>query len=643
MQTLAALASDIIAQLVEYLSSKEIHSLLSSGDRILRQKIVNNVRRLELNPRHGQNFPFSALNLPQLDSIAVKCLSTSHLRFLSEEEKEFGLQERCYPRITSLLLHFSNSSSLFNRSLWKASLFPSLTSLDLRWSRRAGPIDSESFSELPKTLTFLKLSPSSYSAKPAQRFNINEIARLPRWLLSLHLVWDYVSDPTNCTSKEPAIAALFPPHLTSLSLCYLDTFPIMAHLPPSLEQLSLKHRETMAYETKTSLLLPKLTSLEHSQPLEFDSPLPTTLTRISGNSTSLRIVATLGAGDSAWKGLPLPPYLQPTFAPFIPLPSGAYRHFKRLESICINKEEDLEVIYETQEKGFLKSLSVACERFCFHKPVPNSVKTISMFTSMHGKSLQMLPRHLEVLTISSGRNFYATIPPAWELENIVQLPTHLRRLTIPFSAVHDGRKLTPISSLFLEAFYLSEVPSKGFKSAPNWLASCLPHYLKVFEIYGRASEKKSISTDCLSLCKLASVVPHLISLYISASFNNHTPTGPLFASLPSNLRFLNFAELSGLETSAISCLPRTLERINLVFKSTVEANSHLLHLCNDHFLGMPEQLCEISLTLPSDHAIDIEFVNNLPQTVCSCDIWRDTPLKEAVVAYFNARASAWSD
>lgn len=88
MASLGSLPSDCISNLLEYLNGDVVYALLSTGDRVLRTKVTYGVRRLRVAARHNQNFPFSALKLPQLQHLHVSGYFQIFMRFDEDETSE---------------------------------------------------------------------------------------------------------------------------------------------------------------------------------------------------------------------------------------------------------------------------------------------------------------------------------------------------------------------------------------------------------------------------------------------------------------------------------------------------------------------------------------------------------------------------
>lgn len=618
MSTLSALASDCIANLLEYLTGNEIHLLWSTGDRILRTKLARSISSLKFNFRQGDKFPFAALNLPHLRSLSVEA---KEYHFLHLEEAAITASsslERCNSRITSLRLHFRNVGSLFTRpgSLSLSDRFLSLTDLDMCCYCNDRFINS--FSELPKTLTRLKISAheSTYAATQAiSILDLFAISNLPRCLLTLEILWNNIWESPGQEDGGSRFEGLFPPHLTSLSLCYLENYTILDNLPSNLEELSLKFQFESEKDTPVSIFSPKLTSLEIYTPLMFDSPLPPKLTRLKVPRTTYQALLTHGNGDPNWKGLPLPPYLQIDPMEVPDLPNDLFRRFKRIQSATIRQPHHLDELCESPIEGFPQRLYIQTRGVKFTKPLPSGIKLLTLIDPMHGDDIQSLPRHLTELDISSlGNSASAELPPPWSLDHVAQLPETLRHLFIPLYVVNDTQNLAPISKLPLVEFVLTDIPSSQLKTAPTWLPYCLPFHLTTLELRRRQFEIELFSPESITLCHLAEVVPHLRSFSTDILFNKDAPMGPLFASLPRNMESLFLRLCAAFELDALSFLPRQLERLFISFIDTRLPDSDRF-ITNEHFKGLPERLGDFSLHLASKQNLNETLVHYLPKTV----------------------------
>lgn len=629
MQTLADAAPDFLSDLLEYLTGDEIHLLLATGNRILRLKIINNVRSLTLTPGQTEKFPLSALRLPHLRSLSVKGLPYYYLRFENEYTKPLGALES---RITSLQLHFRNAARLFSRpgSLSLKQRFPHLTSLDLYCLGTMALMDS--FSELPASLTRLTLSTSlndSFTDVIQCDLDIAQISKLPRSLLTLDLNWKYIVGADNLDAKW--FKEVWPPQLTSLSLKYLKRgTSILGHLPPTLEHLDLDFAGVAeGFVVKTSLLPPNLASLTLSEPIMCDKPLPSTLTTLKTFQTHLTTVLRRGYGDPDWKGIDsLPPLLEFHVRGNEPIAYSVLHPFKRVDYVSISRQEELDEMSDWKVEGFPKRVQLDSYKLKLGKTLPKSVKSLSVRHLMSGEEVQLLPERLSQLEVAPVKLELA-LPPSWTLEQVTQLPRVLRNLNLSFYLIGDGKKLAPISSLALDRLHLRSVAPSQLKIAESWLCDCLPFYLAHFTLSSRHTDDTSresaldrVSADCLAACKLAEVVPHLQSLTISISFKDDSKMASLFASLPKKLNFFFWSGIyDALEYGAVSMLPQSLQQ--LIFRLfTLPSDIHTRTIDSEHFKGLPKRLDHLHLELPrSGHSVGLEVLAYLPKTVCVLNIF----------------------
>lgn len=608
MSTIATLSSDCIALLLEYLSGNDIRSLLTSGDRVLRPKIVRNVKRI----RNYDNFPFSALKLPHLQSLSVTCFKDCHLRFHEGDNPESIAPRTSNSRITTFRLEAANAAALFTLpgSLSLQERFPSLTDLHLECFATDRLV--EAFSEFPSsTLTRLRIS----SVSSDHDLSIYSISRLPRSLLSLHLKWRHITCDAGADSKDGTFEGLFPPHLTTLELATISGYTVLDHLPQNLEHLTLFfHFGFNARKIAFSLLPPKLVSLETDLEIEFDSPINDNFTSFFLVARSIDELVSLQDITELFRAPPALPLAPPDFYASA---NGSYQRFNRIERCFISNKDDLELVAHTQmDEGYPKLLESRESHLRFLKPLPKSIKTLILTDSSHPDDIQMLPRQLEELTINpmlcNGQ------VPSWDLEHALLLPEYLRTLSIPCEVVDNPAKLAPISKFFLERLCLPYIPMKHFKSLPNWLPYCLPPHLKTLEL---SSSDNKLNPDAIRLCKLDETVPHLVSLTINTQLTNESSVGLLFASLPRNLQILDFQSLSIFEQGTMSFLPRHIEQMSLSF---YDSSKCPLSVTESHFEGIPERLCSLTLQLPSRaHSLSEGVHLCFPKTLVSVSIRPD--------------------
>lgn len=620
MTTLASLSADCFSYILEYLHGSDIHALCSTGERALRTKVKNNVRSLKLRCSQNENFPFSALKLPLLQKLHLFGNRLTYMRFNEPHTGDRSLTARQNLRITSLRFQFANASVLFARpgSLSLEKRFPSLTELHLQC---AGTIDLViAFGSLPKTLTELVIHASAVPYEPTHHLNLFYISKLPRSLLTLDLNWQYTYVRDNVS-----VAGALPPQLTSLSLAALSTPDIMFHLPSSLTSLCLYFVSLSRVTMSTTLLPPNMTYLTVNLPLSVDSPLPSSLTFISVPDQTLNTLLTLDGDNLNSTGLPLPPKMAfSSSSDAESRPPGFYRRFKRIRSAYVNTEEELADILQDPLPGYPEFIRITNENLKLPKPLPSDLKTVSFSGSPHSDDLQMLPRSLTYLHVDTPYEPPAAVPsvPHWTFEQVGMLPKSLRQLEIYFGLVGDGEKLAPISALPLESFNLASVPVEHLELAPNWLGKCLPFHLQSFScstpLFGETDEE--ISPDFIRLCKLDEVVPHLHTIYVGISFSNSAPMGPLFASLPRNLLNVNFTLTDVFEPEALSYLPRSIDRLSLSFYDSQE-DVWKGCMTNEHLKGLPEQLVELIVSLPSIGQLDEGLLQYLPQTISHVNIF----------------------
>lgn len=611
MSTLVALAPDCIAQLLEYLPCRDIHALWSTGDCILRRKVVDNVRRLRAHPRHNEKFPFSALRLPHLDSLSVIGSFYTNLRFEEDDIAAFNRSQSCNSLLLSLRLKFCNAAAFFclpGSTMSRDERFPSLTKLSLQC--KANDELAKLMARLPKTLTNFSLSEFDLVETSMRKWDIFEFSKLPKTLLSLKLECGSISEPGKEAGKNyESFADLLPPQLTSLTLSHLSGRTILSYLPKSLETLSLRihlRPPEADYKFPTSLLPPNLTDLTLNVPFDFDCPFPSGLRILEVPTETRTTIQTRDDNNPNWKGLPLPTRLEL-------VSSDTFGDLKRFLAIKVTNASELEEIGEAQKNVvFPIELKAFSQSIRFPKPLLQSIKRMIVGDSIHGKDLRMLPRNLAFLTLQAVRG---NSWPPWTIEQVRQLPQYLRTLSIQFNVVDDGRKLAHISGIPLKTFRIRQVPLEQIATASYWLPSCLPPHLKHLRVSQTESRELSVSPDSIRFCKLGEVVPHLESFGMGIVFNKDAPMGPVLASLPSNLLDLDFI-VTGFEPGALAMAPRSLNWLLITFKTTRHANEEVV-ITPEHLQGLPERLEILRLNeLPHNKKLNLaDITPYLPKTI----------------------------
>lgn len=138
--SLATIAPDCLSNLILYLNGDEFASLMITGNRLLRHKLTLNCHELSFQLLHCNKFPFAALELPKLRSLAVSSVQriAAYLDFRQDGEKALT---RGSKSLEKLDLRFCNAHGLLlspGRSLPRLSVrdrFPSLTTCITRNSK----------------------------------------------------------------------------------------------------------------------------------------------------------------------------------------------------------------------------------------------------------------------------------------------------------------------------------------------------------------------------------------------------------------------------------------------------------------------------------------------------------------------------
>lgn len=659
MTTLATLSADCLANVLDYLDGDAVITLLGTRNRMLLQKVSYKVKALFFDTLPGTKFPISALSLPIIRSLQVISTNPNITYVDYGKDLKSKLVNLTSP-ISSLEMDFRNSSALLTMPGFQ-NAFPSLTKLSAK-SFKCNAETIDAFGSLPETLKTLELH--SIFAGVASRIMFEDIAKLPRSISSLDLRWAVIEGPTLTGPLTDELvgqtfASILPPNLTSMTLHSLIEYRILEHLPPDLVQLSLKFGEIRSYELRSSFFPKKLTSASITTSyggnvrLVFDEPLPRSLINLELPRSCSDLILSMGnrpgtsipqdilnleamfpnLGDLPPKIDILPPNLEVTcssptcslFSTFTLTPDDLtrrstemYQKFTRIRSLSIFHTSQFEIL-KSFDPGYPVSLKCELDNVVLVEPLPSSIQRLLMRKSLRPDNIRFFPRKLKELSfMQEGRE----VPDPWTQDHLRQLPRSLNILKISMSVIKEGRILRPISDLFLEEFQLVTIPVSEVKKLPEWFPQCLPRTLVTLKVaieyvsvVLRQDPTLPISLDSVRLCNLGEVVPRLEMLDLAFIFNDDAPLGPTLASLPMQVRELNFGNLSShFETSALSFLPPSVISVSIYLDTNLAENSTRV-LTNEHFERLPSKISYFFMHRNSSYALDAKILLVLPKSL----------------------------
>lgn len=272
----------------------------------------------------------------------------------------------------------------------------------------------------------------------------------------------------------------------------------------------------------------------------------------------------------------------------------------------------------------LKSLNYHIPNFV--APLPKSLTSLQIDRPLPSTYFATLPATLRVLCVGyvqlNDKNLNLQFQP-WNADDVAQLVSkvQLEELQIIMKCIDDSPSLASLSNMkSLKKIAIHRIALEDMESSPQWLPQCLPSDLKYLHLdyrtnfdslFARDDPIEKISDDFLRLCDLASVTPHLKTLFLTCRDRLTVEFGGSFASLPRELIQLEFFfERAELLPEAASLLPRSLKRLNLTLGTQSE---HIIS--NSHFERLPETLQDFSFEVGSKHSVDEKLLEILPNSI----------------------------
>lgn len=641
--SLATLAPDCLADLLQYINGDDFISLMMTGDQLLRHKLRQNCSSLLFAEVPAIRFPFEALRLHNLRSLAIHAINEapSYLDFRNGNRSALSVGHKTLEKID---LRFRNAIALFlpsSSSVPRTILrnrFPSLITLTLL-DCAVGEDKESLFGELPDTLTSFCLS-SQYETSYQPKIGLQSITKLPKNLKTLKLGAFMLTDPEEADFKF--WRDLFPPFLENLELSYIPLPTIMDYWPSALKKLTAEFTENAAdFRWKASKIPPAIIELNIQMldwVLELDVPLPSTLEIfITPDEREEKYAMAIEDMPLGLKNLQTNVML--TTEARYPHESGEFsrksifERFKNIETIDLYHGDD--VSWLPSGIKFLNCI----DPIPISSALPSSLVELHICYPIRSEFLMHLPSTLRSLTVGSSdhqvynQNFRHQFPP-WNIDDAAQLTSKVRLETfnIEMKFFESNACLAPLSKMeSLKNFKLGRIGYNDMLASPQWLPKCLPRYLKdlhlVYSEYPLSWQTEAhpkISDDFLRLCNLAEVSPHLKSLRVLCDYLGWVDLGPSFASLPHKLIILNFSSHRAiLSPDAVSLLPRSLRNLSL-WSTNYLANAIIF---NKHLEGLPEQIQTLKFHFGRSASIDENVFSILPKSIIELSGFVSIPQK----------------
>lgn len=625
--SLATLAPDCIAELIQHLYGDDFISLMMTGDRSLRHKLVNNCFGLFFEPAQATKFPFAAFKLPKLRSLVAYMTENIAAYMDFRNGGELALIQGS-KTLEKLDLRFRNSAALFLTPgvslprLLVRDRFPSLTTLKILDFVCEGSLEGL-FGELPDSLTTFSIKRNNIDDEEPP-VSLLSIAHLPRHLQTLEIQGYTLEEPVRRAFKFEA--NLLPPNLAHLTLETLSGTRILDALPSTLKTLRFKLADPyyVSPHWKISKLPFGLVSLWTnlpSQSLDVDAPLPQTLEKLESpfncfQNDKITI-------DHLPKGLKLVPRLI------------FFQKTGQEAELIIKKLPNIEYAQISDEStvpllpGGLKTL--ICEKPIFiDSALPQGLTSLNLRKPIPTANLKNIPSSLTFLNVGSPSHLRETRAeeghgqfPAWLRSDFLLIAERIRlvSLEIEYRYIGSGVSLAPLAKVeTLKNFALDLVPLESFFDAPTWLPKCLPvnlHGLHLSVGDPSSSLGKEIRKEIFSpIFDLKEVTPNLKSLRLHSSYPSPIALTPeFFASLPRGmLKLILNLRSAELKLNALSQLPRPLQCLSLHFFEMDPLNG----LSNDHFRVLPPHLVELFVQIYwSKNSVTAKLFDMLPKSIAS--------------------------
>lgn len=577
-------SDDSLARIMHFLSVNEILRLATTGSKQLIARLTRSTEELVCHFAAPNVFPFSVYRFTQLRSLTISSefyIMDGHLTLQGRSI----LPPEPMPALESLKLEFHLAHRILDPNAPKAGLSlaelcPKLTSLTIKGLLSNLLVDGWA-ETLPKSLTFLKLSPST---RKIGHIHPSFFESLPNGLQHLEIVGELPlgAGPVNLRRFED---------LRVLIISRVHDWDILQSLPDLLDKLHLEmprssEKNEIATIFKVSKLPPKIRVLNLSgAPLafEYDFPFPSTLEKLF-----------LGDG------------IQPLGATEL----EKYFATENLRKLCLKKlaspPKDLKTVFDmltNLEEFHFGAKWFDINRIPSNATLPRSLKKLMLSSNASGCiSLKDLPPCLEELRISGNIdvNELAGLPQKIKFFFVINADGTKRR-------AHDVWSALPPKLTYLDA-PLSMMKTK----------ECLHGLPKTLESLFLTMD------DCKWIDRLtfpASMRNNLENLYIDAISDFDQSV----LRKTQNFKFLQVLKSVGivrLRDSTLSYLPRSLttlefQRVKLVNGGRPSGTDwkRINWQKDGAFSRLPEGLRCLSLNfeLGYDEVLDMRHFSNLPK------------------------------
>lgn len=617
----------IMANLARFLEASQYFKLIRCGSPEITAIVKRNWTEIDLPLSARPLFPFSALELPNLNSLVIGSTPIRG-RYVKIGSRALYNDSVRSNSLKTLVMAFWQSGSLLRKCSPRKPLgsrFPELTTLELRDTAPFTWI-VPALEFLPPKLTSLVLTVRQWGEDAPLVMPISTIAGFPRSLTNLEIRWHVL----DAQSYSQPWSELFPPELLHLNLSALNSLTLLDHLPIHLQTLSVSAGQSRQPVTwKVSKMPPGLVNLL------IDSATATFQFELDANwPNSLREFLVLTR-----QNLSILPTLPSTLTRLqIPDTSGTgdeqlLKQFPNLTYVNIYEEGQSLGVFPKNAT----SLYLSASRIPF--ALPNTLKSLTT-GDINIDEISYLPSSLKSLRLQQT---YASDSPKLSCESLSLFPKYLTSLDIA-AGILDAKKdafgrdeppqLLSLKNLFfLRSLRIASLPLFWGNLGSQLLINCLPPLLKSLSLQFIPGDDANIAHDSdlkigvscswLSSLRLADSTPYLDKFYLNGDMLYDIPLGDWFETLPTAIDEIYLSNLTRLfELSAISKLPRKLTSLSVFFEITYEeleeednldepsADEEMLSA--EHFRGLPLSLTSMSFVAPKNSNISSNLLLYLP-------------------------------
>lgn len=574
------LSHDVMACLLEFMATKDVVRLISTGRRILKAKITSEIRILQHEILPFEKFPISFFNFSKLRSLSVKPEENFGFSYNDFDTTQL-LSLPALETLTKLELGFWQSFAILLPPINLPQFLPNLEKLHLTGSSR--PLTTDMLQALPRTLKSLTLSFSPIDTLPST-ITITDLMTLPPQLEEFRL------QNTNVQVLENELEAFrLPETLRVLEVRAFTSGRAILHMPKNLEELYfhvLTNHGNQKFELPVSLLpqsLRKCQIFDFTMAFIGDAPMPPHLEEWSFFGLNANPPAELFP-----RSLQSAPQKVLSASPLATL-AERWPNTTNLEVVAFSvpTHEISSNLSELLPRRLttLKVVSFDIAQLSY-RDLPETLTKLEIMSTAH-MPLEELPRGIKTLIFAAPLRLPSV--PTISIDSWRQLPPRLTDLTIFAPLLESEMCLTVLPAVL--SLSLDAVPDSllSFKDLPKSLRSL---YLKTVKDTSQLDFFEHLKD--LSNLRILSVLPPTDCGFLVGDF------GSKLALLPRTLRSLSIS-MKGFEKGALVKIPSHLDSFRLSCAEGLEEGQESLRITEDHLKYLPEKMLEFAfLNIPDN-------------------------------------------